>query len=74
MEIILQPVSFEPYEDIISLLERHLSEEFGISIINIASLPIKELPCFCLINIETGGNQAIYCNGFGINISQACYT
>jgi archaemetzincin len=41
--IILQPVSFEPYEDIISLLERHLSEEFNVSVINIAS-PIKELP------------------------------
>jgi len=41
--IILQPVSFEPYKDIISLLERHLSEEFNVSVINIAS-PIKELP------------------------------
>jgi hypothetical protein len=37
------PVSFEPCEDITSLLERHLSEEFDISVVNIASPPIKEL-------------------------------
>ena len=66
--IILQPVSFKPYKDIISLLERHLSEEFNVSVINIAS-PIKELPLL-LFDIETSGNQAIYYNGFGINISQ----
>ena len=44
MQIILQPISFETCEDIISLLERHLSEEFDISVVNIASPPIKELP------------------------------
>jgi archaemetzincin len=44
MQIILQPVSFDPYEDIIFLLDTHISEEFDISVANIASPSIKELP------------------------------
>ena len=46
MQIILQPVSFNLYENIVSLLERILSEDFDRSKINIVAalpLPIKEL-------------------------------
>ena len=41
MQIILQPVSFNLYENIVSLLERILSEDFDRSKINIvAALPL----------------------------------
>src|SRR2546423_14920498 len=44
MQIMLQPISFEPCEYIIPILERHLSEKFDISVVKIASTPIIELP------------------------------
>jgi hypothetical protein len=46
MQIILQPVSFKMYENIVSLLERILSEDFDMSKIDIVAvlpLPIKQL-------------------------------
>jgi predicted Zn-dependent protease len=54
-QITLQPISFELCEDIISLLERHLSEEFDISVVNIASLTIRELP---LLLFDKDRNQS----------------
>ena len=41
MQIILQPVLFQPDKDIISTLENTLSEEFNASIVTAS--PIKEI-------------------------------
>src|SRR5947209_1700302 len=38
MQIILQPVLFQPSNDIISMLEKVLSEEFNASIITVSSI------------------------------------
>jgi archaemetzincin len=49
MQIILQPVLFQPDKDILSSLEKALSEEFNASSIVIAP-PIKEIPELLLFN------------------------
>jgi predicted Zn-dependent protease len=41
--IILQPILFQPGKDIISLLEKSLSEEFNASSSIITASPIKEI-------------------------------
>jgi len=41
MQIMLQPILFQPDKDIISTLEKILSEEFNASIVT--ALPIKEI-------------------------------
>ena len=41
MQIILQPILFQPAKDIISLLEKILSEEFNASIVTAS--PIKNI-------------------------------
>lgn len=60
MQIILQPVSFKLYENIVSLLERILSEDFDMSKIDIVAvlpLPIKQL--LLLLFDKQTGNQAL---------------
>ncbi|HZD83541.1 MAG TPA: hypothetical protein VE076_11755 [Nitrososphaeraceae archaeon] len=61
MQIILQPVSFDLYENIVSPLERILSEDFDTSKINIATaaLPIKELPLLLVVKQRNQWNQAL---------------
>jgi hypothetical protein len=69
MQIILQPVLFEPDKDILSLLEKALLKEFNASSIVVAP-PVKQFPdnnnCFYLITKEINGNQVTSYNGFQI--------
>ena len=44
MQIILQPVLFEPDKDILSSLEKALLKEFNASSSIIAAAPIKQIP------------------------------
>ena len=44
MQIILQPVLFEPDKDILSLLEKALLKEFNASSSIVTTPPIKQIP------------------------------
>lgn len=44
MQIILQPVLFEPDKDILSLLEKALLKEFDASLSIVTAPPIKQIP------------------------------
>ena len=68
MQIILQPVLIQRGRELISKLEKVLSEEFNSSVSN--ALPIREIPLNYLIKRETNGNQMKYYNGFWISIDQ----
>ena len=65
MQIILQPVLFQPDKDVLSSLKKALSEEFNASSI-VTAASIKQIPeQLLLLTIkEINGNQVTSYNGF----------
>jgi hypothetical protein len=68
MQIILQPVLFKPSKNIISILEKVLSEEFNASIGTASQ--IEEIPIQLFDKQRRQWKSMIFYNGFQTNTNQ----